>query len=281
MLSGHWAAFNHLDDMVLLLLLRMLYTVFMSQKFLLTAFLFVIVGCQSLTSSDPKTAILYMDLGMKHLSQGQRQDALSAFLKAEKLDGSNKEIQNQLGLTYFLFKKYGLAAKYFRSSLSIDSEYTEARNNLARALVELGQVGAARKELNLVFADLTYKNIANAYMNLGLSYFKENNFRDAIVNLEKSLRENRNSCYAMNMYARSYYELKDYKKAISLFDTAMPMCQKVNYDEAHYFGALAYFKSGQRTKGIALMNETILLYNKGDYEMKSREMLELMKLNRL
>ncbi|MCC6138880.1 MAG: tetratricopeptide repeat protein [Bdellovibrionaceae bacterium] len=253
----------------------------MIKKLSALATLCVLIGCQTFTSTDPKTAILYMDLGMKHLAQGQKQDALSSFLKAEKLDSSNKEIQNQLGLTYFLFKKYNVSAKYFRKSLSIDSEYTEARNNLARALLEQGQVGAARKELNMVFADLTYKNLANAYMNLGLSYFKEGNYREAIVNLEKALRENRNSCYAMTMYARCYYELKDYKKAVSLFDTAMPMCQKVNYDEAHYFGALAYFKSGQRTKGIALMNETILIYNKGDYEMKSREMLELMKLNRL
>lgn len=222
-----------------------------------------------------------MDLGVKHLNTGVKQDALASFLKAEKLDGSNKEIQNYLGITYLLFKKFPTAVTHFNSALSIDSDYTEARNNLARTYVELGQEEKARKELAIVFADLTYKNLAAANLNLGYSYFKERRYKEAITYLDKSLRQNQNSCFAMTLYARSFFELKDFKRALPLFDLAMPMCQKINYDEAHYYGAIAYFKAGQRTKGIALMNETILLYNQGDYEKKSREMLELMKLNKL
>lgn len=222
-----------------------------------------------------------MDLGVKHLSAGVKQDALGAFLKAEKLDPNNKEIQNYLGICYLLFKKFAIANKHFHSALSIDSDYTEARNNLARTLIEQGEEEKARKELQIVFADLTYKNISAANMNLGYSYFKQQRYRDGLPYLEKSLRENKNSCFAMTLYARSYFEIKDYKRALPLFDLAMPMCQKINFDEAHYYAAIAYFKAGQRTKGIALMNETILLYNQGDYEKKSREMLELMKLNKL
>lgn len=231
--------------------------------------------------ADPKTALLYMDMGVRHLSQGEKQDALANFLKAEKLDSRNKEVQNNLGLTYLLFKKPALSAKHFNNALSIDREYTEARNNLARALIEQGQTGEARKELNTVLADLTYKNIVGANINLGLSYFKDKNYKSAVTYLERALRENKNTCFGMTLYARSFFELNDYKRALPLFDLAIPMCQKINYDEAHYYGAIAYFKAGQRTKGIALMNETILLYTKGDHEMKSREMLELMKLNKL
>lgn len=250
--------------------------------FLCLVFLIYLSGCEHFgNNSDPKTALLYMDLGVRHLSGGQKQDALAAFLKAEKLDHNNKDIQNQLGLTYFVFKKLSLSEKHFRNALSIDSEFTEARNNLARILVEKGQLPSARKELRIVFADLTFKDLASAHLNLGLTYFKEANYAAAATELEKSLKENRQSCFAMSTYARCFYELKNYTKAISLFDLAIPMCKKINFDEAHFYGALSYFKSGQRSKGIALMNETILAYNKGEYELKSREMLELMKLNRL
>lgn len=257
-----------------------LYTSRMYRQLLLVVFILTLVGCQT-TSQDPKTALLYMDLGVNHLTKGVKEDALAAFLKAEKLDERNQEIQNYLGLTYLLFKKYSLASKHFQNALSLDNEYTEARNNLARALIEQGHEERARKELEIVFADLTYKNLAAANLNLGYSYFKQQRYREAIPYLEKSLRMHKNSCFAMSLYARSYSEIKDYKRSLPLFDLAMPLCQKINYDEAHYYGALAYFKSGQRTKGIALMNETILLYNQGDYEKKSREMLELMKLNKL
>lgn len=239
-------------------------------------------GCESLESNnDAKTALLYLDLSREHLDKGNKQDALAALLKAEKLNNKNKEIQNQLGLTYFTFKKLSLAEKYFSSALSIDSTYTEARNNLARVKIELGRTQQAREDLTIVLNDLTFKNTANAYLNMGLSYFKDKSYREALTYLEKSLKQNSSSCFTMTLYARCFYELKNYVKAINLFDVAMPLCQKLNSDEAHYYGALSYFKSGQRSKGIALMNETILLYHQGEYEKKSREMLELMKLNKL
>jgi len=244
--------------------------------------LFLTFGCDSMKSNtDAKTALLYLDLSRDHLDKGNKQDALAALLKAEKLDEKNKEILNQLGLTYFSFKKYALAEKYFSRALSEDSSYTESRNNLARVQIELGKTQSARDELHIVLEDLTFKNTANAFLNMGLSYFRDKNYKTAIHYLEKSLKQNPSSCFTMTTYGRCFYELNNFTKAINLFDVAMPLCQKLNSDEAHYFGALSYFKSGQRSKGIALMNETILLYHQGEYEKKSRDMLELMKLNKL
>jgi type IV pilus assembly protein PilF len=240
----------------------------------------IFTNCQSL-GSDPQSALAYLDLGTAQLRRGQKENALANLLKGEKLDSSNKEIQNQLGLAYFVFKKYPLSVKHFRNALSINSDYTETRNNLARSLIEVGKYTEARKELEIVRADLTYKNTSFTDANTGLSYFREGNYKAAAPYFQRALRTTNDSCFVYTMYARCYYELRNYQKAINLFDKAIPLCQKVNFDEAHYYGALSYFKAGARTKGIALMNEAVLLYTNGDYEKKSRETLELMKLNKL
>ena len=91
----------------------------------------------------------------------------------------------------------------------------------------------------------------------------------------------KNNCHTYNIYGRTLYELKDFSGAIPVFDVAVPLCRKLDFDEAHYFAALTYFKSGDKNKGIALMNETLLLYPDGAYQDKAKSMLELMKLNKL
>ncbi|MCB9072441.1 MAG: tetratricopeptide repeat protein [Bdellovibrionaceae bacterium] len=247
---------------------------------LIVFILFSISACESM-HTDPKAAIAYLDLATAQLLRGQKQDALSNLLKAEKLDPENKDIQNQLGLTYFLFKKYALSANHFQKALAVNANFTEARNNLSRSLIELGKIKEARNELEIVFQDLTYKNTSFAYLNMGLSYFKEGHYKTAIPFIKQSLKDHRNSCFSYTLYARSYYEMNEFRTATPLFDKALPLCQKINFDEAHYYAALNYFKAGERTKGIALMNETILLYTKGEYEEKAKAALELMKLNKM
>jgi tetratricopeptide (TPR) repeat protein len=145
----------------------------------------------------------------------------------------------------------------------------------------VGRYKEARKQLQMVIDDLTYANQATALSNYGYSYFKEGKYKEAIPFLQKSIKQNKTHCQTYNTYGRALYELKDFRGAIPVFDVAVPLCQKIGFDEAHYYAALTYFKSGDKNRGIALMNETLLLYPDGVYQDKAKSMLELMKLNRL
>jgi tetratricopeptide (TPR) repeat protein len=63
-------------------------------------------------------------------------------------------IQNSLGLTYFMREKFELSIKHFRNAIILDPKFTDARNNLARAYSEVGKYAEAQKELDIVLADL-------------------------------------------------------------------------------------------------------------------------------
>jgi len=238
-------------------------------------------ACTSLDPKDKKSAALYVELAKNQLIKGQPPLALATLMKAEKMDSSNRELWNQYGLTYYVFKKMDKSLASFRKALAIDPNYSEARNNYGRVLAENGQYVEARKQLQLVIDDLTFTNQPTALANYGYTYFKEGRYKEAIPFLQQSIRLNKNNCQTYANYGRSLYELKDFSGAIPVFDIAVPLCQKIGYDEAHYYAALTYFKSGDKNKGIALMNETILLYPDGAYQDKAKSMLELMKLNRL
>ncbi len=207
--------------------------------------------------------------------------AMSTLLKAEKLDPNNPQLHNQFGLTYFVFKKIDKSLFHFRKALSLDAKYSEARNNYAHVLIENGDYEEARKQLKLVIDDLTYMNQSTVLSNYGYSYFKQGKYKEAVPYLQQSIKLNKTHCQTYNTYGRSLYELKDFSAALPVFDVAVPLCKKIGFDEAHYYAALTYFKSGDKNRGIALMNETLLLYPDGVYQDKAKSMLELMKLNRL
>lgn len=237
------------------------------------------MGCTTFRGSKD-SALPYVELAEKQLASGQAPQALSTLLKGESVEPDNPLIHNQLGLTYFTFNKYEKSAEHFRRAVHLDERLSEARNNYARTLIELKQYSDARAQLEVVISDLTYLKQPLAYSNYGLSYFREGQYKKAIPWLQKSIALNKNNCLTYSTYGRALYELKDYRGALPIFDVAVHLCKKHNYDEAHYFAALTYFKSGDKTKGVALMNETILLYPDGLYQEKARSMLELMRLNK-
>jgi Tfp pilus assembly protein PilF len=250
-------------------------------RFISVLLLLSLLSCTSLNNQDQKSAALYVELARNQLIKGNAPMALSTLMKAEKMDPKNPQLWNQYGLTYFIFKRYDKSISSFRTALSIDPRYSEARNNYALVLIENGQSAEARKQLQLVIDDLTFGNQSTALSNYGYSYFKEGKYKDAIPFLQKSIKLNKTHCQTYSNYGRALYELKDYSGAMPVFDVAVPLCQKIGFDEAHYYAALTYFKSGDKNRGIALMNETLLLYPDGAYQDKAKSMLELMKLNRL
>ena len=243
------------------------------------ALLLSVASCGHFKASKD-SAVPYIELAEKQLAAGQTPQALSTLLKGESVDPDNPLIHNQLGLTYFVFVKYEKAADHFRRAVHIDEKLSEARNNYARTLIELKQYSDARAQLEVVVNDLTYLKQSLAYSNYGLAYFREGQYKKAIPWLQKSIAANKNNCLTYTTYGRSLYELKDYRGALPVFDVAVHLCRKSNFDEAHYFAALTYFKSGDKTRGVSLMNETLLLYPDGPYQKKAQSMLELMRLNK-
>lgn len=241
----------------------------------------LLISCSTSTSKDEASAQLYINLGASQLNQGHPHLALKSLLNAKKLDPENAQVYQQLGLAYFALKKYKLAVNNFLNALSLDSQMTDARVNLGRALIETGEYDDAREQFRLALADLTYSNTSLVYFNLGLSHFRQRHYQKAISFFQKSIAIEKRNCLAYTYYGRSLYELKDFASANRTFELALPLCKPLNFDEAHFFAALSYFKSGNKSRGIALMNETILHYPDGPHNEKAQQMLELMKLNRL
>ncbi len=246
-------------------------------RILLTFSIFILAACVSASSKDSEKAELYLRMGSSQFESGNYPAAMSDLLKAEELDPNNPAVQNNLGLVFFMRQRYDLAEEHIRRALRINNKYSEARNNLARVLIEEGKPQEAVRELRVVLDDLTYPAVDKAYVNLGLAQFNLKNYTEAKNSFLQAINVSRDNCIANDYYGRSFFELKDYNSAAPALDTAIGFCQRALFDEPHYYSALAYYRLGNKEKAMARFAEIVKLYPDGKYREKSKAMLEMLR----
>lgn len=235
------------------------------------------LGCASVWQKDKTKSELYLRLGVAQLESGNYPAALREILKAEELDPDSAVIQNNLGLIYFYRERLDLAEKHLRQAVKMDEKYSEARNNLARVLIERGKFADAEKEVKIVLADLTFTKPDKAYINLGLAKFNQKDYSAARSAFAKAIESTPEECSAHTYLGRSYFESNDYSHAAEALDRAIGFCQKNLYDEPHYYSALAYYRLGEKSKAVARFEEILKYYPDGKYRDKAKGMLSLIR----
>lgn len=234
-----------------------------------------LASCASTKSKED--AVLRMRNGTALLEQGHYPEALRELLLAEKLDPSSANIQNNLGLAYFLREKYDLAALHLARAIELKPDYSEARNNYGRVLIEQQKYTQAIRELETVTKDLTYTEPSRAWVNLGLARFRQKNYPLAKKNFAEAVKLNREDCLAHTLYGRSLFEMGDYTQAAPALDNAVVVCRLQKFDEPHYFSGLTYYKLGRASEAVSRMEEVINLFPGSRYAKKAESLLQLMR----
>ena len=236
----------------------------------------LVIGCAG-TEKNQEEAELRSRIGTAHLQKGNYPAALRELLRAEQIDPRNVVVQNNLGLVYFLRERYDTSADHLARAIEINPKFSDARNNYARALIELGRFDEARRQLDIVLADLTYEDPPKAWINYGLIYFRKKDFEVARQKFAEAIKINRDNCLAQTLYGRSLLELGKNTTAAEALDNAVVVCRPSKYDEPFYYSGLAYYNRGRTSAAIARMEEIVKLYPQGTYAPKADSMLKLMR----
>lgn len=236
------------------------------------------MSCSSINrAEDQETASLHMEIAIGYIQKDNLPLALKELLIAEDMDPKNPVIQSNLGLVYFLRERYELAERHYLRAISYKSDYTEAKNNLARVFIEIGQYKKAEPYLIEAMQDLTFSDYAAVYANYGILEFKRKNYSAAKTKLKKSLESDRENCITHVYLGRSYLELKELVLATDQLEKAISFCRPVAIDEAHYYAALAFFRSNQRDRAMVRFEELIKIFPNGQNAEKAKQMLALIK----
>lgn len=234
-------------------------------------------SCVTNKPSSKTTAELRMDLGMAYLQQNNLALALKELLIAQDLDASNPFIQNNLGIVYYLRDKYEISLKHFQNAVNLKPNFTEARNNLGRTQIELKKYAEAEKNLKAVVSDLTYEGLNKGYFNLGLLYFNQQKYQQALPQFQKSLKAYRDDCLSQVYFGRTYLELKQNKVASEQLDRSAVVCNGVGIDDGLFYSAIANFRNNQTEKAIAKFNEFISLYPESPKKPQALQMLDFIE----
>jgi len=236
-----------------------------------------LMGCASKTKETRERAALHMQIGTGYLSKGLYPQAMTELLRAEELDSTNPYIQNNLGIAYYVRARPKQAEAKFREAIRLEPRFSDAKNNLARALIDQKRYSEAIRLLQDVEGDLTYQFPEKTLSNLGMAYFEQGNYRKAGEYLERSMQIRRESCTTANYYGRTLYETKKIREAAQVLDQAIEYCRTTKFEDPIYFSAMSYFSLGEKEKTRARIEELLKEYPKSKYVAKAKGMLELLE----
>ncbi len=135
--------------------------------------------------TNEKEANAYRRLGEAHLQQGNFAAAIKEFKKAEAKNPDDHLLQYDLGLVYFRLGKFDEAIVYHKKALELSPNYGPAMNSLGNAYAGKEDWDQAIFYYNKVTKDVLYATPHIAYSNLGNAYY----YKGDLERSEKYYRE--------------------------------------------------------------------------------------------
>ena len=245
--------------------------------YLIALFTVSVSSCKSTSDNKKEQAQLRLEMAQGLLRGQNYPTALKELLQALNDDPNNPGIHSALGEVYFARERYELSEKHYLKALSLKSDFTAAKNNLARSYIETGRLSKAEALLSDAIKDLTYVNYNLTYLNFGLLEFKKNNFEKSIDYFKKSLEKDRENCTSHVYMGRAFMELNQYETAVAQLDKSISFCSAIDSDAAHYYSAIAHYRNKNFEKSQLRFEELMTLFPNGPHYEKAEAMLKLIK----
>jgi WD40 repeat protein/Flp pilus assembly protein TadD len=180
--------------------------------------------CSAILKADPDDVEAYHDRAHAYETLGRFAEAVADFTEALKRWPDNAHFVACRGTDHVGLKQYTEAAADLERSLALDENQAGACNQLARLQVTgpepLRNPGKAlplaERAVKLAGGQATYHNT------LGIVYYRNGRYQDAIRELDASLRGGRGQFDAFDLYfqAMCHQQLGEAEKAKACFDRA-------------------------------------------------------------
>ena len=228
----------------------------------------------------PKDPMVHHQLGNIYNKQGKNDEAIKHQEYAIKLSPTLATAYYQLGLLYSKKNQFKKAISAYETAYTQDPELIEALYNLAQTYIRNGNRQEARKTMQLYekhkvdiqsihelrgALQRTQERIqkANILANIGRLYLKNNYYKKAVREYEKSIALNPEGLEALNGIGIVYTMLKRYPEAIEAQNKAIRL--QPDFPEAYAGLGLAYFQQNENLLALNKYQKAIAVSrNKGD-----------------
>ena len=228
-----------------------------------------------------ETATYQIQITQGYLVKCMYPQALIEVKKALDQHPENYLLYDKVGVVYFLMKEYDLAESFFKKSLALKKNYSEARMNLARTLIEKKKINEALSLVKKTENDLTYTNPEKVYTTLGELYFLKKNKVLTQKYLDSALEMNPRMCLAYYYLGRHYLDQKKNDQAVKNFKLTSK-CQIRNEEhkycggrnvDFYYYQGIGEIRLGKKKDGAESLKMFLKLAKSDNILVKSAQKL--------
>lgn len=220
------------------------------------------------TLKKRETAITARSLGERYMLEGDYPKAIKELSRAEKLNPKDPMTQNYLGLSFRASAQktrnpssqnqfLELALKHYKKALTLDPDFSIARNNLGNVYMDLGRLDEAIASYKEVTKDLTYDTPFYPLSNLGWAYSNKGEYETAEKYYLDALKLEPRFLLAMLGLGRTYVAMGKMADAVGVLEKAAevyPQTPEVYLDLGD-----AYKAARNKTKALEAYRKVINL----------------------
>ena len=204
--------------------------------------------------------------------QGDLRGGLAKLLEAHKLTPDSVELNHQIALVLRNLGQYDLSLKYFQRTLSLDPQFSEARNNLGTLYLLMEKWDLAIACFQEAVSDILYATPQYAYNNMGYAYLMKGDYDKAIESCKRAISASRSYGLAYVNLARAYAAKGDLDQAAAAYKEAITYGPK---DPAAHLGlAKILLKQGKREEAKEELDLTVWAAPMSPEANEARKLLE-------
>jgi Flp pilus assembly protein TadD len=206
------------------------------------------------------------------MQAGLPDEALKYLNRAVSLDPNHYLSYNLFGLAYLLKRDIPDAVTAFEKCADLKPDFSEARNNLGTALMEMGRTDQAEAAFKKAYElDGSY----NASYNLAKISYERGDLEAALTYIGRSLEKFDRSLLAWNLQGLILDTMDRTDEAIASYQQALKRVP--NEENVSYNLAVAYFRKGEKARAKEILERILPAAKTDDLRRRIRELLDKLK----
>ena len=196
---------------------------------LTAAAILLLVSCAHKPAPGPtrEEGLNKRNMGEAYILHGNFTSALVELLESEKINPKDAITHNYLGIVYKNKEMPEKAISHFKKAIELNPGYSQAKNNLGTAYLDMGDWDAAITVFKEVTEDMLYMTPQFPLANLGWAYYNKKEYKIAEAYFKKALEKQSNMVIALNGLGQTYMAGGRYTDAINAYKKALQYDSRV------------------------------------------------------
>jgi tetratricopeptide (TPR) repeat protein len=209
------------------------------------------------TIKYPDKAFYHRSLAWLLAGHNQSEEAIKQYRQAIALDPNVAADYKALGGLLVAANQTTEARPVYQKLVELDPSDQDAQKILSQIQSALGDVDAALKTMENALAN--DPNNTTLLMNLGETYFKEQEYQKAIQHLTTLTQLNPDELYALELLGYSYQNLGQFKSAIAVYDKIL--AKKADHKKIICEMATCFKELQQYARARSVVNQALKIDN--------------------